>query len=176
MDAQYRHLPQSPSPHTLPRGFWTDRLTQTHSIAEAFDATCSLEACQPAHLLRPLAKVHTQPGILAWHHRSRYLRTHRQWWEGGGSPWFLSWEILIRCFLLEACIGERKESRKLNNFFCFGNWVWHVLLSKCYPFKHFRGKLVLPASISIMWRAMFSPAPLLMMKRRLTDLSDFDVL
>ncbi len=79
-----------------------------------------------------------------------------------GSPWFLSWEILIRCFLLRVCIGGRKESRKLIFFFffffCFGNWVWHVLLSKCYPFKHFRGKLVLPASISIMWCAVFSPS------------------
>lgn len=60
MDTQYRHLPQSLSPHPLPCGSWTDRLTQTHSITKAFDATCSLEACHPAHLLRPLAKVHTQ--------------------------------------------------------------------------------------------------------------------
>lgn len=35
-------------PHPLPHGGQTDRMTQTHSVVEPFDATCSLEACRPA--------------------------------------------------------------------------------------------------------------------------------
>lgn len=158
MDTQYRLLPPSPSPHPLPHGSWTDRLTQTHSIAEAFDATCSLEACQPAYLLRPLAKVHTQPSLLA---------TEAGIWElissdeSEGSPWLPSWEIVVGCFFLLGLYWQEKREQEANLFFCFGNWVWHALLSKCYPFKHFRGKLVAPASISVMWPAIFSPDSLL---------------
>lgn len=87
---------------------------------------------------------------------SKYLKTHQWWCDGLGHIGFCPGES---CFLLKACIGRRKENRK--SFFCFGNWVWYVSLSKCYLFKHFRGKSVLPASISVMKRAMFSPASLL---------------
>lgn len=33
-----------------------------------------------------------------------------------GSPWFLSWEIIVRSFLFKACTGRRKETRKLIYF------------------------------------------------------------
>lgn len=81
--------------------------------------------------------------------------------DSEGSPWFLSWEILIGGFLVWVCFGWKKREKQANLFFCFGNWVWPVSLSKCYPFKRFRGKLVAHASVSVMWREMFRQAPLL---------------
>lgn len=142
----------------LPHGSRTDRLTQTHSIAEAFDTTCSLEACQPAHLLSHRQKFTP----------SQTPQTHTGIWKlisddesEGVTLVSHPGKSQSGAFFSKACIGRRKERRKLIYFFCFGNWGWHASLSKCDPFKHFRGKSVVPASISVTSRTMFSPARLL---------------
>lgn len=48
--------------------------------------------------------------------------------ESGGSPWFLSWGLLIRVFLLLFWRGGEKAS------YCFVIWVWLGWLSE-YPVK-----------------------------------------
>ena len=118
MDTQYRHLPRSFCLHPLPHGSSTDRLTQTQAAAQRL-------------LVLPAHWRHVNP-LTYLGHWQKFIRRHfkhnitdagirepvsdeSEW--GGGSPWFPSWEILIRCFLLSVCVGRRKVSSGANLFF-----------------------------------------------------------
>lgn len=99
-------------------------------------------------------------GRFAWHRRRKRLKAYQKWWKRGVTVFPILGNL---CQMLPSrgLYWQEKREQEVNLFFCFGNWVWHVWLSKYDPFKHFRGKSVVPASISVMWQPMFGPPPLL---------------
>lgn len=102
-------------------------------------------------LLSPLARVDMQPGILD--HRSNNLRTWQWWWE-----WAVTLIPVLRYLGVSTSCLYWQEKR-YNLIFCFGNWVWPVLLSNYIPVIHTSGgSLVLPVSVSVMWWEMFRHA------------------
>lgn len=133
--------------------WWQNWNVDTAIVSEwlFFNATCSQEVCQPAHPLSPMARVDMQPGILD--HRSNNLRTWQWWWEWGVTliP------VLGYLGVSTSCLYWQEKSYNL--IFCFGNWVWPVLLSDYIPVIHTSGgSLVLPVSASVMWWEMFRHA------------------
>lgn len=157
MDTQYRHLPHSPLtyfPMAAELTGW-----HIHRVSHRlFDATCSLEACQPAQPIQDTGKHSHHAGIYARlkkvsENLSAVMRARVTLVSILGN--------LSQTLSSHGLYWQEKRDQKANLFFSLVIESGTHCYQNAIHFKHFRGKLLVPASITVMQWAMFGPARML---------------